>query len=59
ELLGRPKGFKFFVRDISLRSGSGFIVAVSGKIMLMPGLSKNPAALGMQIDSKGNIDGLS
>ncbi|MFA5450209.1 MAG: formate--tetrahydrofolate ligase, partial [Clostridia bacterium] len=52
ELLGRPKGFKFFVRDISLRSGSGFIVAVSGKIMLMPGLSKNPAALGMQIDSK-------
>lgn len=49
--LGRPVGFTLHVQDIELRGGAGFLVAVCGSIMLMPGLSKVPNALNMSIDS--------
>ncbi|MGN1061212.1 MAG: formate--tetrahydrofolate ligase [Candidatus Coproplasma sp.] len=58
-LLAAPKGFKIFVRDIELRGGAGFIVAVAGSIMLMPGLGKVPCAEHIDIDGEGNITGLS
>lgn len=58
-LLARPTGFKIFVRDIELRGGAGFIVAVAGSIMLMPGLGKVPCAEHIDIDADGNITGLS
>ena len=48
--LGRPTGFTLTVRDVELRGGAGFLVVVCGNIMLMPGLSKRPSALGMTID---------
>ena len=48
--LGRPTGFTMTVRDVELRGGAGFLVVVCGNIMLMPGLSKRPSALGMTID---------
>jgi formate--tetrahydrofolate ligase len=57
-LLGAPEGFKVTVRELQLRAGAGFIVAVAGDIMLMPGLSKIPNAEKMTIDSQGNITGL-
>ncbi|OPA71587.1 formate--tetrahydrofolate ligase [Campylobacter pinnipediorum subsp. caledonicus] len=58
-MLGRPTGFEFRVKDLQIRSGAGFIVAVCGKIMLMPGLSAHPNALNMKIDTKtGEITGL-
>lgn len=50
--LGRPTGFTMKVRDIEIRGGAGFLVAVCGNIMLMPGLSKRPSALGMTIDDE-------
>lgn len=50
--LGRPTGFTMKVRDIEIRAGAGFLVAVCGNIMLMPGLSKRPSALGMTIDDE-------
>jgi formate--tetrahydrofolate ligase len=56
--LGRPQGFDFVVRDISLRAGSEFVVVVCGSILLMPGLPKEPAAVKMTIDSEGVIEGL-
>ena len=59
KLLGRAKGFIFSVKDLDIRTGAGFIVAVCGKIMLMPGLPKVPAAVNMRIDADGKIDGLS
>lgn len=58
-LLARPEGFKIYVRDIELRGGAGFIVAIAGSIMLMPGLGKVPCAEHIDIDSQGNITGLS
>lgn len=48
--LGRPTGFTMKVRDVEIRGGAGFLVVVCGNIMLMPGLSKRPSALGMTID---------
>lgn len=59
ELLAAPKGFKIFVRDIEYRGGAGFIVAIAGSIMLMPGLGKVPSAEHIDIDSEGKITGLS
>ena len=50
--LGRPKDFTITVKDIEIRGGAGFLVAICGKILLMPGLSKVPSALGMTIDSE-------
>ena len=57
--LARPYGFKIKVRDIIYKGGAGFIVAVAGEIMLMPGLSKTPSAEHIDIDENGNITGLS
>ncbi len=57
--LAAPKGFKIFVRDIIYKGGAGFIVAVAGEIMLMPGLSKTPSAEHIDIDENGNVTGLS
>lgn len=59
ELLAAPKGFKIFVRDIEYRGGAGFIVAIAGSIMLMPGLGKVPSAEHIDIDENGKIIGLS
>ena len=58
QLLGRPTGYTFTVRDINISAGARFIVAVCGKMLLMPGLSAHPAAISMSIDSNKVIDGL-
>ncbi|MCH5142291.1 MAG: formate--tetrahydrofolate ligase [Clostridiales bacterium] len=57
--LARPTGFKVHVRDIIYKGGAGFVVAVAGEIMLMPGLSKVPGAEHIDIDENGKITGLS
>lgn len=57
-LLGRPNGFKVTVREIKVSNGAGFIVAITGDIMTMPGLPKIPAANIMDIDEDGVITGL-
>ncbi len=57
-LLGRPEGFDINVREIYVSAGAGFIVAVTGNIMTMPGLSKNPAAYNIDVDENGKITGL-
>lgn len=54
KLLGRPKDFSFYIKEIYLRSGSGFIVATAGNIMLMPGLPKIPASDNMTIKQEEN-----
>ena len=59
KLTARPTGFKITVRDVILKGGAGFIVAVAGKIMLMPGLSKHPSAEHIDLDETGKIYGLS
>ena len=59
ELIGRPTGFRIAVRDIVLKGGAGFIVAIAGKIMLMPGLGARPAAEKIDLLSDGTIVGLS
>ena len=59
ELIGRPTGFRITVRDIMLKGGAGFIVAIAGKIMLMPGLGARPAAEKIDLLSDGTIVGLS
>ena len=56
--LGAPTGFDVTVRNIKISAGAGFIVALTGDIMTMPGLSKKAAYLNMDIDSDGNITGL-
>ncbi len=57
-LLGRPKNFRITVRNLSLSSGAGFIVALTGDIMTMPGLPKSPAAYRIDVDRDGVISGL-
>ena len=56
--LGRPSGFKINVREVYASAGAGFVVAVNGYIMTMPGLSKKPAAYGIDVDDNGVITGL-
>ena len=56
--LGRPSGFKINVREVYASAGAGFVVAVNGSIMTMPGLSKKPAAYGIDVDDNGVIAGL-
>ena len=56
--LGRPEGFKINVREMYVSAGAGFIVAVTGSIMTMPGLSKTPAAYNIDVDDNGRITGL-
>jgi formate--tetrahydrofolate ligase len=57
-LLGRPEGFEITVRDAYVSAGAGFIVAITGSIMTMPGLPKTPAAFSIDVDDNGNIEGL-
>ena len=57
-LLAAPTGFTMNVRELRLSAGAGFVVAVMGEIMTMPGLSKSPAALNIDIDEDGKITGL-
>ena len=57
--LAAPTGFKIYVRDIEYRGGAGFVVAIAGSVMLMPGLGKVPSAEHIDIDENGKITGLS
>ncbi|MCB8561144.1 formate--tetrahydrofolate ligase [Faecalibacillus intestinalis] len=57
-LLGRPTGFTVKINDIIPSAGAGFLIAISGDIMRMPGLPKRPAAVNMDIDENGKIIGL-
>ena len=56
--LGAPTGHTVTVRDVRLSAGAGFIVAICGDIMTMPGLPKKPAALSIDVDDDGVISGL-
>ncbi len=56
--LGRPSDFKITVREVRVSAGAGFVVALTGDVMTMPGLPKEPAANRMDIDSDGKITGL-
>ncbi len=57
-LLGRPRGFRITVREVTPSAGAGFVVVKTGSIMTMPGLAAKPAALAMTIDEDGVIGGL-
>ncbi|MBQ1461961.1 MAG: formate--tetrahydrofolate ligase [Selenomonas sp.] len=56
--IGRPTGFTVTVRELRISAGAGFIVALTGNILTMPGLPKHPAAENMDIDNEGKITGL-
>jgi formate--tetrahydrofolate ligase len=56
--LGAPTGWTLKVRDVQLSAGAGFLVAVAGNMMLMPGLPKAPRALAIDVDADGNITGV-
>ncbi len=56
--LGRPTGFKITIRQVNVSAGAGFVVALAGDIMTMPGLPKVPAAENIDVDADGNITGL-
>ena len=58
KVLGRPEGFEVTVKEIRISAGAGFIVALLGDVMTMPGLPKKPAALNIDIDADGNVVGL-
>lgn len=58
KLLGAPSGFRITIRDIKVSAGAGFLVALAGNIMTMPGLPKRPAAENIDVDSTGKISGL-
>ena len=57
-LLGAPRGFNLTVRNLKVSAGAGFIVALTGNIMTMPGLPKKPAAENIDVDASGKITGL-
>ena len=56
--LGAPENFTVTVRNVKVSAGAGFIVALTGDIMTMPGLPKSPAALRIDVDENGKISGL-
>jgi formate--tetrahydrofolate ligase len=56
--LGAPRGWKLHVTDIALSAGAGFLVVISGAMMLMPGLPKTSRALGIDVDENGEITGM-
>jgi formate--tetrahydrofolate ligase len=56
--LGRPTGFTVNVREVYVSAGAGFVVAITGTIMTMPGLPKSPAAERIDVNEEGKIDGL-
>lgn len=57
-LLGRPEGFELTVREVYVSAGAGFVVALTGDVVTMPGLPKQPAAFRIDVDEKGVITGL-
>lgn len=57
-LLGRPQGFELTVREVYVSAGAGFVVALTGDVVTMPGLSKKPAAYGIDVNEAGRITGL-
>ncbi len=57
-LLGRPEGFDLSVREVYVSAGAGFVVVLTGAVMTMPGLPKNPAAYNIDVDENGMITGL-
>ena len=58
KILGRPKNFTINISGVRISNGAGFVVALAGDIMTMPGLPKVPAAEKIDVDSKGRISGL-
>ena len=56
--LGRPTGFRITIRQVTVSAGAGFVVALTGEIMKMPGLPKVPAAEKIDVDNTGKISGL-
>lgn len=56
--LGRPTGFDINIREVYVSAGAGFVVAITGTIMTMPGLPKSPAAERIYVDDDGKIVGL-
>ena len=58
KLLGRPEGFELTVREVYVSAGAGFVVALTGDVVTMPGLSKTPAAYSIDVDDDGVITGL-
>ena len=56
--LGRPSGFTINVREVYVSAGAGFVVAINGSIMTMPGLPKKPAAYEIDVNDEGVITGL-
>jgi formate--tetrahydrofolate ligase len=58
KLFGVPRGFRITVRNVKVNAGAGFIVALTGDIMTMPGLLKEPSAEKIDVDSRGKISGL-
>ncbi|MDY5161104.1 formate--tetrahydrofolate ligase [Actinotignum urinale] len=58
KVLGAPSDFEFPVREVRLSSGGGFVVVISGTVMLMPGLPKVPSAVSIRVDEDGTISGI-
>ncbi|MHB1328426.1 MAG: formate--tetrahydrofolate ligase, partial [Gemmatimonadales bacterium] len=56
--LGRPSGFRITVRDVYPSAGAGFVVALAGEVMTMPGLAKTPSAEAIRVHADGRIEGL-
>ena len=56
--MGAPTGWTLQVNDASLSAGAGFVVAISGSMMLMPGLPSHPRAMDIDVDSDGNVIGV-
>ena len=56
--LGAPENFRITVRQVKVNAGAGFVVALTGNIMTMPGLPKRPAAENIDVDADGKITGL-
>jgi formate--tetrahydrofolate ligase len=56
--MGAPKGWTLNVNDVRLSAGAGFVVAMAGNMMLMPGLPSNPRAMSIDVDDDGHILGV-
>jgi len=58
KLHGAPEGFEITINDVMLSAGAGFVVAIAGNVIPMPGLPTNPAALRIKIDDEGNLEAM-
>ena len=58
KLAGAPRGWTLTITDATLSAGAGFVVAIAGSMMLMPGLGKTPQAQNLDVDEQGNIIGM-